>query len=144
MTYYEKSEEKRAEYLTRINRIPPEKRVYVDESGVNTFLQREYGRALRGEIIEDVKRGNKFERVNVIGALCNNEYYAVECYNHSTNSDYFENWFVDNLLQEIPNGYTVIMDNARFHPKQRLRKLARGKVLYIYLNQFIKAKPVAV
>ena len=108
----------------------------MDESGVNTFLQREYGRSLRGDIIEDVKRGNKFERINVIGALCNNEHYAVECYNHSTDSDYFETWFIDNLLQEIPNGYTVIMDNARFHVKQRLRKLARGKVRLLFLPPY--------
>ena len=93
----------------------------MDESGVNTFLQREYGRALRGDIIEDVKRGNKFERINVIGALCNNEHYAVECYNHSTDSIYFENWFENHLLKEIPKGHTVIMDNARFHKKEKLK-----------------------
>ena len=43
---------------------------------------------------------------------------------------------MDNLLQEIPNGYTVIMDNARFHQKQRLRKLARGKVRLLFLPPY--------
>jgi len=99
-------------------------------------LQREYGRSFRGEIIEDVKRGSKFARVNVIGALCNNDYYAIECYNHSTDSIYFEDWFENYLLKEIPKGYTVIMDNARFHPKERLRKLARGKARLLFLPPY--------
>jgi len=124
------------EYKERLDRIPREKRVYVDESGINTYLQREYGRSPRGEVIEDVKCGSKFERINIIGALCNKDYYAVECYNHSTDSVYFEDWFENNLLKEIPKGYTVIMDNAKYHPKERLKKLARGKVRLLFLPPY--------
>ena len=102
--------------------------MYVDESGINTHLQREYARAPRGEIIEDVKRGKKFERVNVIGALCNKEYFAIECYKQTTNSEFFETWFEGCLLEEIPKGCTVIMDNATFHRKKNLRKLVFCKI----------------
>jgi len=118
--------------------VPKEKRVFVDESGVNTFLQREKGRAPRGETVEDTKPGKKFERVNIIGALCREEYHSVICYNHTTNSEFFENWFVHSLLEAIPNGngYTVIMDNAAFHCKKRLRKLARGKVRLLFLPPY--------
>jgi len=108
----------------------------VDESGINTYLQREYGRSPRGEIIEDVKHGKRFKRLNIIGAVCNNNYYAIECYNHSTDSIFFEDWFKNYLLKEIPNSYTVIMDNARFHCKERLRKLARGKVRLLFLPPY--------
>jgi transposase len=108
----------------------------VDESGVNTYFQREYARAPRGERVEDVKRGTKFERSNIIGAVCKGEYYAVECYKHTTDSDYFENWFKEYLLKEIPKGYTVIMDNAKFHRKERLRKLARGNVRLLFLPPY--------
>ena len=132
----EKSEEKRAEYTARLNRIPTEKRVYIDESGVNTCLQREYGRAPRGQKVEDVKRGNRFERVNVIGALCNNEHFAVECYKHSADSAFFEDWFEKYFLKKIPKGYTAIMDNAKYHPKKRLRRQARGKVRLLFLPPY--------
>jgi hypothetical protein len=54
------------------------KRVYVGECGVTACLRREYAQALRGEIIEDAKRGPQFARVNVIGALCGGEHYAIE------------------------------------------------------------------
>ena len=103
---------------------------------MHSYLQREYARALRGQKIEDVKRGTRFDRVNVIGALCNNKYFAIECYKHSTDSIYFEDWFENNLLEEIPKGYTAIMDNARFHPKERLRKIARGKVRLLFLPPY--------
>jgi transposase len=53
-----------------------------------------------------------------------------------TDSIFFEEWFEDRLLQEIPNGYTVIMDNASFHRKKELRKLARGKVRLLFLPPY--------
>jgi hypothetical protein len=80
----------RAEYIARIKRVPLEKRVYVDESGTNTFLQREYARAPRGEKIEDARRGTQFERVNVIGGLCAGKHLSIECYKRATNSTLFE------------------------------------------------------
>jgi transposase len=85
---------------------------------------REYGRALRGKRVEDKKRGRKFQRVNVIGAVCNKKHLAVTCYKHTTDSEFFEHWFTEYLLVEIPKGYTVIMDNASFHRKSKLRELA--------------------
>jgi transposase len=91
---------------------------------------------LRGRKVEDIKRGNRFRRVNVIGALCNNEHIAIECYNHSTDSAYFEDWFENYFLKEIPKDYTAILDNAKFHPKKRLKKLARGKVRLLFLPPY--------
>ena len=99
-------------------------------------MQREYARAPRGERVEDVKRGTKFERINVIGARCNGEHTAIECYRHATDGEFFEQWFENSLLEEIPKGYTVIMDNASFHRKTRLRKLARGKVRLLFLPPY--------
>jgi hypothetical protein len=101
-------------------------------------LQRENARALRGEIIEDTIRGKLFERSNIIGALCNGTHYAVACYKHTTDSVFFERWFNDCLLKVIPSGagYTIIMDNASFHRKQALRKLARSKVRLLFLPPY--------
>jgi transposase len=108
----------------------------VDESGVNACLQREYGRALRGEQINGARQGNQYERVNVIGALCGGRHYAVECYSRTTNSELFEDWFENRLLKAIPKGFTIIMDNASFHRKEILRKLARGKARLLFLPPY--------
>jgi transposase len=91
---------------------------------------------VRGQKVEDIKMGSRFERVNVIGALCSNEHIAVECYKHSTDSAYFEGWFENYFIKEIPKGCTAIMDNARFHSKERLRKIARGKVRLLFLPPY--------
>jgi transposase len=60
----------------------------------------------------------------------------MECYRQSTDSIFFEEWFKDCLLVGIPKGYTVIMDNARFHQKKELRKLARGKARVLFLPPY--------
>ena len=48
-TYGEKSEQERAKFATRLKRVPPSKRVYVDESDIHTCLLREYARAPWGK-----------------------------------------------------------------------------------------------
>jgi transposase len=64
------------------------------------------------------------------------EHFGLECYRQSTNGDFFESWFEDCILKEVPTGYTVIMDNARFHRKEILRKMARGKVRLLFLPPY--------
>jgi transposase len=99
-------------------------------------LQREYARAPRGEVIEDVKRGYRFDRVNVIGALCGGAHFAIECFRQAADSQFFEAWVENSLLQVIPKGHTVIMDNAGFHRKKALRKIVRGKARILFLPPY--------
>ena len=40
------------------------------------------------------------------------------------NSSTFEYWFKNILLPELPDGTTVIMDNAAFHRKKQLLSIA--------------------
>jgi transposase len=119
-----------------LEEIPEEKRVYVDECGINTYLQREYGRAERGKLVEDTKPGKRFVRLNIIGAVANKKYYAIENYRHSTDAAFFEKWFEKTLLENIPNSCTVIMDNARFHRKKRLEELSQGKANLLFLPPY--------
>jgi hypothetical protein len=81
-------------------------------------LQREYARAPQGEIVEDVKRGSRFDRVNVIGALCGRAHFAVECFKRPADGKFFEARVENCLFKAIPKGYTLIMDNAGFHRKK--------------------------
>jgi hypothetical protein len=41
-------------------------------------------------------------------------------------------WFTNNLLPEIPKGYTGIMDNSAFHPKEKswanMKRYIRGNI----------------
>jgi putative transposase len=99
-------------------------------------LQREYGRAVRGLEVEGVKWGKHFRRVHGIGALCTKEHSAGECYKHATSSASFEEWFEHHFLQKVAKGCTALMDNASFHSKKRLSKLARGRVRLLFLPAY--------
>ena len=113
--------------------------MYVDESGVNKQFQREYGYAERGEKVCDTKSGRRSQRMNVIGGLCNGKHIAVEQYEHTTNAVFFEQWFSNHLLKEVPRGCTIIMDNASFHRKDALLELikkARRKVGLLFLPAY--------
>ena len=110
----------------------------MDECGSNTSLQREYARSPRGNPVEDVKGASTFERTNTVGARCNGGHYGIECYKGATTAEFFEGWFKETLLNEVPNGkgYTIIMDNASFHRKEKLRRIARGKVRLLFLPPY--------
>lgn len=123
-TYSEKSEEEREEYLKNLEKVPEEKRVYVDESGCSEYFGKTHGRAPRGVKVEDTKRGRRYARTNVIAGRCIGEILAPKTYIGTTNSAFFENWFEYDLLSIVPCGYTIIMDNAGFHRKKILLAIA--------------------
>jgi len=118
------------EFRKELEKIPQWKRVYIDECGIKKCCVREHGRAARGVKVEDVVRGRKFQRINVVAAQIKNEdgecyHVASHCYTENTTGEFFENWFRKKLVKSVPRGYTIIMDNASFHRKKKLRNLAR-------------------
>jgi transposase len=64
--------------------------------------------------------------MNITGAYCNGKHLAVKTYEHTTCSVFFEQWFSQVLLQEVPDGFTIIMDNASFHREAALLSLIKG------------------
>ena len=99
----------------------------MDECGIKEHLKREYGRALRGVKVEDVKRGHDFHRVNTVAAVIHGKEGAKKlaplCYQGSMKADRFERWIECDLLKTIGAGKTIIMDNASFHRKKQLNEI---------------------
>jgi hypothetical protein len=79
---------------------------------------------LRGERIYDLVPGKKFARTNVVAGYCNGRPLGEYCYAGSMTAEIFEGWFCRFLLPETCEGDVIIMDNARFHNKKRLRLYA--------------------
>lgn len=124
----------RNEFIVKLAQIPLSDRVYVDECGIDRPLVREYARALRGVIVEGTKRGKRGQRVNVVAAQVGDEIVATLCYTENATGESFIKWFKTSLIKSVRKGVTVIMDNASFHPKKKLRDLARRhgiKVLFL-------------
>ncbi|MDD3470016.1 MAG: IS630 family transposase [Thermoguttaceae bacterium] len=132
-TYAEKSEEKRTKFAKDVAQISEEKRVYMDESGVDQCLIRERGRAPRGTKVEDVKRGQKFQRTNVVAAKIGRNMVASRCYSQNRTSHLFVDWFRKALVQCIQKDMTVMMDSTSFHPKKRLCHLARRHGIHLLI-----------
>ena len=65
MTYKEKDETKVKEFVEIISKVPPELITYIDECGMEKFIYREYGRALRGTPVYGKISGKKYKRVGV-------------------------------------------------------------------------------
>lgn len=68
--YEERNEDLRKEYKEKLNEIPEENLVYLDESGFDVSIKKEYGYSKRGERLFGEKSGNrKNKRITVISAL---------------------------------------------------------------------------
>lgn len=129
-TYSEKSEEKRAEFLEKLEKVPEHKQIYVDECGIHKHLVREHGRAVRGAKIQNVKRGRKFRKINVVTARYRDVFGTLIhieplCFEHNANSKFFVEWFRKKLVKRSPRGSTIILDNATHHPKKKLANIAK-------------------
>ena len=130
----ENNEVQRAEFLKIVDNFPAERIFYIDECGVDKYLYREYGYSLKGELIVDKISGKKFKRTNIVAAKCCGKIVAPLIYDGTTDSVLFEQWFEEILLKSVPKHSVLIMDNATFHRKAKLRELsgnAECEVLFL-------------
>jgi len=123
--------------MEEIGAIPAEKLHYVDETGLDEYLNREYGRAPRGEKVVEKRSGKKFKRTNILAAKCGNEIIEPLQYDGRTDHRLFETWFETRLCPALVQDDVVIMDNATFHRKKTLRPIAeRFGVRVIFLPPY--------
>jgi transposase len=72
----------------------------------------------------------------VAGECCGQIIAPME-YADYTDHIVFEGWFEDMFLAELPQGSTIVMDNASFHRKKALRELAgRAKCQVVFLPAY--------
>ena len=100
--------------------LPP---VYIDETGFETYFYREYGRSLKGELIEGKVSGRRYQRISLVAGLVDKELVAPMTYKETMTSNFFEAWFQKFLLPTLKTPSVIIMDNARFHRMSRLKEL---------------------
>ncbi len=128
----------REEYQRILDRLSKESLIYLDESGFDLSMKKEYGWKLRGQRLYDNKQGQRkyLKRISVISAYSNQtkKLIAPIYFEGNTNSEMFNLWVKEILLPELHPGQTVIMDNAAFHKHKVTRELiesASCKLLYL-------------
>lgn len=110
--------------MASIAETPSDEIAYVDETGIDTYLSREYGWSERGKPVMGLVSGRKFKRVGIVAAQRGKEILSPLQYDGTMDSSLFEAWFASQLLPILPKNTVIVMDNASFHRKSRLFDLA--------------------
>lgn len=108
--------------------------VFIDESGIDSFLYRSYGRSKRGKRVFGKVSGKHFYRESFIAAKCHSKILAPFCFHGTCNTQLFEFWIEKFLLPELKPNQIVILDNATFHKSKKTQVLiekAKCKLLFL-------------
>lgn len=108
--------------------------MYLDESGIENTLYREYARAPRGEQVISNVSGKKAQRIRVIAAYKKNKIKAPFRFEGYTDTCVFNSWVEKCLIAEHHPGDVVILDNASFHKSAKTKELierAGCRVLFL-------------
>lgn len=75
--------------------------------------------------------------MNIVAGYCDRQILGEYCYSGTTTAKIFEDWFCDFLLPLTQAGDVIILDNASFHNKKRLREYAAVyKLTIIFLPPY--------
>lgn len=94
-------------------------------------MSRNHGRAPRGKRVIVKRSGRRFKRLNVVAGQIGNKVIAPYYYDWTTTALWFEVWFEWHFCLELPCGTYIVMDNARFHRKIELERIAKFYGHYI-------------
>jgi transposase len=121
----------REEYQKQLNQISKESLIYLDESGFDLTMKKEYGWNTRGKRLHDNKKGQRkyLKRITVISAYSNKtkKLIAPMYFEGNTNRQMFNLWIKEVLLPELKPNQTIIMDNAAFHKNKITQELIESK-----------------
>lgn len=99
--------------------------VYLDETGFQTSVERQYGWSFPGERIRDYRCGQKRKMCNLIGGYMNNKLMAPYLFQESCNAIVFNRWLKEHLLPLLPSRTIIVLDNARFHKTTETEALVK-------------------
>ena len=105
--------------MEHISQYPVDKLVYIDESGIDKFISREYEWATKGQKVS----GKRYARESFIAGLNNGKIIAPFCYKGKCNTNSFNFWVSNYLVPALLPGQIVIMDNATFHKSELTKSL---------------------
>ena len=77
----------------------------MDESGIDTYLYREYGYAMRNQQVFGRIRGRKYQRRGIVTAQMGGRIVALFQYDGTMDSRLFEFWFSNQLLPSLGSVY---------------------------------------
>ena len=125
---------KREEYLAQIDTIPPERLIFLDESGVTTSLTRLRARGVGGERICEGAPEGRWKILTILGAMSVRGIVAAMTIEEATDGDIFEAFVAQVLCPALQPGDVVVMDNLASHKVSPIRQhieSAGAQLLYL-------------
>jgi len=130
----EENLKRRAEFLEAIRDIPPERLIYLDESGVTTSMTRLRGHCRGGRRIHEATPGGHWKIMTILSAMSLGGMIATMTIEEPTDSDIFLAYVEHVLCPKLEPGHVVVMDNLSSHKAERVCELIEkqgAKVLYL-------------
>lgn len=106
----------------------------MDESGIETNANYEYGYSPKGTRCYGMKSGKRGKRISMIGAWCAGNFLAPMTFEGMCDRFVVEAWLKDVLMPTLSKGYTIIMDNAAYHKGGKIAEIVKEagcKLLYL-------------
>ena len=125
---------KREEFLATVRTLDPSRLVFVDESGSNISMMREYGRSPRGERIFERAPRNRGTVTTMPGALARDGMRALMTNEGVTSKEVFMRFVREHVLGSLQRGDVVVMDNLGAHHADGVRQTIEAvgaSVLYL-------------
>jgi len=130
----EANRKRRQEFTERLATIPPERLIFLDESGVTTSMTRLYGRRVDGRRIHESTPAGHWKILTILMAMRLGGVNAAMTIEEATDADIFLAYVEPVLCPTLGIGDVVVMDNLSSHKVQGVRERieARGaEVLYL-------------
>jgi len=127
----------RASFLEAIQRVPPHRLVFLDETGSHVAMTRTHGRAPEGQrLIGRVPR-NRGVVTTILGAMAQRGLTALMTVQGGTTKDVFMTFLREHLIPTLRPGDVVVMDNLGAHHADGVREtIARAGASIAYMPPY--------
>jgi transposase len=125
---------KRQQFIERIRVTPPERLIFLDESGVTTSMTRLRGRCPGGRRIHEATPGGHWKIMTILGAMSLSGMIATMTIEEATDADIFLAYVEQVLSPVLKSGDVVVMDNLSSHKVDGVRESiekAGAELLYL-------------
>jgi transposase len=125
---------KRQQFIERIRATPPERLIFLDESGITTSMTRLRGRCLGGLRIHEATPGGHWKIMTILGAMSLSGMIATMTIEEATDADIFLAYVEQVLSPVLKSGDVVVMDNLSSHKVDGVRESiekAGAELLYL-------------
>ena len=104
----------------KIRRIPFERLVFLDESGLNLAMSRSHAWVKRGTEFIDRVPMNWGKNLNLLGAIRRDGWVVLTTTYERVTKDFFVSWVKTTLLPKLRAGDVLVMDNLAAHHDPRV------------------------